>query len=207
MKKTIDQMTREEQEELLKQISLDLKNSLSKERYLHSISTMNKAKELANMYNIDEMIAMLTGLTHDIAKEMSKEEYIEYANKNSIEIDEFDRMQDTMLHGKIGADIVKNKYGFTKEMQDAIFYHTTGRANMTDLDKIIFLADKVEDTRKGGEFDILRNIIKKDGLEKAILWNIETHTIPWLIKNKKLIHPNCIYARNDIINKLEKESD
>ena len=205
MKKQVNEMTREEQEKLLEQIIQDLKKTLSEKRYLHSVSTMKKAKELANLFNEEEMIAMLTALAHDIAKEMTNEEYIEYAQNNNIELDEFDLIQDTMLHGKIGANITARKYGFTQEMQDAIYYHTTGRANMTKLDKIIFLADKTEDTRKGEKYDTLRKIIDEEGLEKAILNITDVHVIPWLLENKKLIHPNCIYARNDIIRKLKNK--
>ena len=71
MKKQVDEMNIQEKEDLLKQIIQDLKMTLSEKRYLHSISTMKKAKELANKYNLDEQIVMLTALAHDIAKEMS----------------------------------------------------------------------------------------------------------------------------------------
>ena len=198
-------MSREEKEELLKRIDEDLKNILSEKRYLHSVSSMKKAKELANEYKEDEMIAMLTTLAHDIAKEMTEDEHREYAKKNGIELDDFDRIQKTMLHGKIGADIVKKKYGFTKEMQDAIFYHTTGRANMTMLDKIVFLADKSEERRTEESADELRKIIKEDGLDRAILWDIDYYSLPRFIEKEKLIHVESIYARNDIIEKLKKK--
>jgi len=203
--KQVNELSREEKEELLKRIDEDLKNILSEKRYLHSVSSMKKAKELANEYKEDEMIAMLTTLAHDIAKEMTEDEHREYAKKNGIELDDFDRIQKTMLHGKIGADIVKKKYGFTKEMQDAIFYHTTGRANMTMLDKIVFLADKSEERRTEESADELRKIIKEDGLDRAILWDIDYYSLPRFIEKEKLIHVESIYARNDIIEKLKKK--
>ena len=197
--KSVNEMTKQEREDLIEIIKQDMKINLSEKRYVHSISTMEKARELAVDYNQDETVAMLAALAHDIAKEMTKEEQYEYAKQNNIELDEFDKMQSTMLHGKVGAHITGKKYGFTKEMQDAIFYHTTGRAGMTILDKIVFLADKAEETRKGEEADTLRKVIKEDGLDKAVLWNTDNHALPWLIEKQKMIHPNCIYARNDII--------
>ena len=203
MKKQVDEMNIQEKEDLLKQIIQDLKMTLSEKRYLHSISTMKKAKELANKYNLDEQIVMLTALAHDIAKEMSSEEYFEYSQKNDIELDEIDKIETIALHGKIGADIAKKKYGFTKEMQDAICYHTTGRANMTLLDEIIYLADKIEDTRDYEEVKQLRKIYENSkNLKEVILWDIDNYTIPKLIESKKLIHTNSIYTRNDIIAKL-----
>lgn len=203
MAKKVDKMNYKEKKLLLKKIMQDLKQILSEDRYLHSVSTMEKAKELAKKYKQDEQIVMLTALSHDIAKEMTNKEYIKYAKENNIEIDEIENIAVRILHGKIGADIVKKKYGFTKKMQDAIYYHTTGRADMTMLDKIVFLADKSEDRRRGKDAQKLRQIIEEKGLDKAILWDIDHNTIPRMIKKQKMIHPNAIFARNDIIAKLK----
>ena len=202
--KQVDKMSKQEQEKLLNQIMQDLKENLSEKRYLHSVSTMEKAKELANQYNQDELIVMLTALAHDNAKEMTDEDYFEYAKQNNIELNELDKLETICLHGKIGADIAGKKYGFTKEMQDAIYYHTTGRANMTLLDKLVFLADKTEDTRQEEDAKKLRTIMNEEGLDRAILWDIDFVSIPKFIKNQRIIHPESIYARNDIIAKLKK---
>lgn len=202
--KQVDKMSKQEQEKLLNQIMQDLKENLSEKRYLHSVSTMKKAKELANQYNQDELIVMLTALAHDNAKEMTDEGYFEYAKQNNIELNEIDKIETVGLHGKIGADIAGKKYGFTKEMQDAIYYHTTGRANMTLLDKLVFLADKTEDTRQEEDAKKLRTIMNEEGLDRAILWDIDFVSIPKFIKNQRIIHPESIYARNDIIAKLKK---
>ncbi len=205
MVKSVDEMNKTEKEELLEIITIDLKAILSEERYLHSISTMKKAKEIAKAHHYDEQIAMLTALAHDIAKEMTNEEYYTYAKENNIPLDEFDYLNVIALHGKVGAHIAWKKYGFTKEMQDAIYYHTTGRANMTLLDKIIYLADKLEDRRNYNEVEELRKIYKdSNNLDKTILWDIDNDTIPKRIEKQKLIHPNSIYARNDILAKNSK---
>lgn len=205
MQKKVEEMNYEEKEQLLKQIINDLKETLSENRYLHCISTMKKAKQMAKKYNQDEQIVMLTAVAHDIAKEIPNEEMIKYARENNIKLDEVDKMATMVLHGKIGADMVAKKYGFTKEMQDAIYYHSTGRANMTMLDKIIFLADKSENRRQGEDADKLRNIIEKEGLDEAILWDIDYYTIPRTIEKKKAIHTESINARNDITMKLKTE--
>ena len=202
--KQVDKMSKQEQEKLLNQIMQDLKENLSEKRYLHSVSTMEKAKELANQYNQDELIVMLTALAHDNAKEMTDEDYFEYAKQNNIELNELDKLETICLHGKIGADIAGKKYGFTKEMQDAIYYHTTGRANMSLLDKLVFLADKTEDTRQEEDAKKLRTIMNEEGLDRAILWDIDFFSIPKFIKNQRIIHPESIYARNYIIAKLKK---
>ena len=187
----------------IEEIKQELKTILSPKRYEHSLGAMEKAIELAEVFGEDKEKVAYTALVHDIAKEMSIEEMLDYALKNGIELTKEDKLITRTLHGIIGADIVKKKYGFTQEMQGAIYYHTTGRENMTLLDKIVFLADKSEKGREGEDAEKLRNVIETEGLDKAILWDIDYYTIPRMINKQKMIHPNSIYARNDIISKLK----
>ena len=187
----------------IEDVKQELEKMLSPKRYEHSIGVMEKAIELAGIYGEDEEKAAYAGLTHDIAKEMTEEEYYKYANENNIDLAEIDKLVPSVLHGIIGADIVAKKYGFTEQMQDAVRYHTTGRPNMTLLDKIIYVADKTEErTRNFKHLDILRDIVKEKGLDEAILYAMEDWTLAKAIENRKLIHPNTILARNDIISKL-----
>lgn len=188
----------------IEEIKEELKTILSEKRYMHCVSTMERAIELARIYGADEKNVAYTALAHDIAKEMTIEEYLEYALKNDIKLTEDDKQATSILHGIIGADIAKKKYNFTKEMQDAIFYHSTGRKEMTLLDKIVFLADKSEKLREGPDADKLRKVIKERGLDEAILWDIDYYTIPRMIEKQKSIHPNSINARNAILAKMKK---
>ena len=190
--------------ENIEKIKEDLKQILSEKRYIHSIGAMEKAIELAKTYGEDEEKSALTALAHDIAKEMTIEEYYKYAEENNIELSKDDKMCTSVLHGIIGADIVKKKYGFTDEMCRAIYYHTTGITNMTTFEKIIFLADKVEErTRPKDKADVIRNIIKEKGLDEAILWIADDYTIPKAIKNMDILHPNTLNVRNEIIEKIK----
>ena len=190
--------------EEIEKIKEDLKQILSEKRYIHSIGAMEKAIELAKVYEEDEEKSALTALTHDIAKEMTVEEYYKYAEENNVELSKDDKMCTSVLHGIIGADIVKKKYGFTDEMCRAIYYHTTGITNLTTFEKIIFLADKVEErTRPKDKADVIRNIIKEKGLDEAILWIADDYTIPKAIKNRGVLHPNTINVRNEIIEKMK----
>ena len=190
-------------EELLNKIDADLKVKLSEKRYNHSVGVMNKALELAKLYNVDLNKAMLVGLAHDIGKELSKEEKLEYVIKNKIEMDEIEKINVGLLHGKIGADICKKEYGFTVDMQDAIKYHTTGNENMDTLAKIIYVADKIEDGRHYKDENKLQNLITtreiaKDNLDEAILYIIDS-SLEFTIQKKELIHPDSIGTRNKII--------
>ena len=77
--------------ELIERIKNDLKENLTEYRYIHSLGVMEMAEELAKVYNVDVESARIAGLLHDIAKEMTKEESLEYVEKNNIAIDEVDR--------------------------------------------------------------------------------------------------------------------
>lgn len=190
----------------IEEIKNELKSNLSEKRYEHSIGVLEKAMELAKIFGEDEEKAAYTALVHDIAKEMTEEELLNYAIENNLALSKYDESIPMVLHGIIGADIVKKKYNFTDEMCDAIYYHTTGRPNMTMLDKIVYVADKSEErTRNSEHANKLREITKKKGLEEAFLFVLEDWTIPKSIEKRKMIHPNSIYARNDIISKMKIE--
>lgn len=190
----------------IESIKEDLKNILSEKRYIHSIGAMEKAIEYAKKYGENEEVVAYTALTHDIAKEMSIEEYYEYAKTNNIKLGKDDIMCPSVIHGIIGADMVKKRYDFTDDMCRAIYYHTTGNINMTTFEKIIFLSDKVEErTRPKDKADVIRNIIEQKGLDEAILWIADDYTIPKAIKNCSIIHPLTINVRNEIIEKINKQ--
>ena len=196
-------------EELLKKIDYDLKKELSERRYMHSIGVMKKAEELAKIYKLDINKAKLVGLSHDIGKELSKADKIRYCKENNIEIDEVEKINIELLHSKIGADICKKRYDFTIDMQNAIKYHTTGsgKREMTLFEKIIFVSDKIEESRKYKsedkmkELEEIRKIAKVD-LDKALLSLIDS-SIEFTIQKKELIHPDSIFTRNKHNNEYE----
>ena len=190
-------------EEIIEKVKNDLKQILSERRYEHSIGVMNMSGELAEIYNVDIETAKLAGLLHDNAKEMSEDEMLKYVEKNNIEITEFERLNFKILHGKIGADIAKKKYGVSEQIAKAIEYHTTTSPEMDILAKIIYVSDKVELTRKSEKFDIEpeRKLAKID-LDKALLLIID-NTTKYLIDNNKMIAVESIETRNKLL--LAKE--
>ena len=195
-------------EELLNIINEDLKEELSEKRYNHSIGVMKKSVELAEIYDADINKAKLTGLAHDIGKELSKEEKLEYAKNNNLDVDEIEKKNIGLLHGKIGADICKKRYDFTQDMQDAIRYHTTGsgKKDMKLLDKIIFLADKIEENRVykyGKQMKALEELRKlaNENLDLAIVKAID-NSLVYTIEKGELIHPDSVITRNKLITAL-----
>ena len=185
--------------ELIDKIKYDLKNILSERRYIHSLGVMEMSVQLAKIYHVDEEKAKIAGLLHDNAKEMTAEELLKYVDDNDIQISEVERINTKILHGKVGADIAKKKYGISKEIQEAIEYHTTTNPNMTTLDKIVFVADKIELNRKSATYDIEteRELAKKD-LDEAVIFIINSN-ITSLIQKDKLINEESIQTRNKLM--------
>lgn len=186
--------------ELIDEIDKYLQETLSKKRYTHSVGVMKRAEELAKIYGIDEYKASLCGLAHDIAKEMKKEASFKYVEKNNIYIDDVEKIKPGLLHGKIGADIVKRRFGFSDDMQKAIEYHITANPEMDMLAKIIFVADKTELGRDAySEYNVAyERKLSNEDIDEAILYIIKDHTRSMLDENK-IIHPKSIETRNKII--------
>lgn len=184
----------------IENIQEELKEILSEKRYMHSLGTMKMAQILSKKYDVDEEKAALVGLVHDIAKEFTKEKSLNYITKNKIQLDKIEEKNYSLWHAKIGAIFAKEKYQFTNDMQEAIRYHTTGHPNMDKLAKIIYVADKTEETRSYSEVEQVRKLALQN-LDEAIIF-ILNYDIQRNIDKNRLIHPNSILIRNELMFKL-----
>ena len=180
--------------ELLKE---EIKEKLTEKRYAHSIGVMEMCEKLGTQYGGDVKRAKLVGLVHDMAKEMTDEEMLEYVKKNKIKITETEKAIPQILHGKIAADLAKKKYDFDDEMCTAIACHTTGKENMTLLQKILFVADKTDETRKYEGAEELRSLAF-ESLDKAVIKNIDD-TLKINIDKGKVIIEESIKTRNYLL--------
>lgn len=193
--------------ELLERIKEDLKSQLSEKRYIHSVGVMNKAKELAKRYGESEEKAELAGLLHDNAKEMPMDKALTFAKENNIELDEIEKENLVLIHGKIGAEIARQKYGIDDDVYNAIKYHTTTDKRMNNLAKIVYISDKIEDNRKSDLYDIEyeRTLASKD-IDNTLIYLIGQN-IKSLIDRQILIHPKALETRNYILMKKENKEE
>ncbi len=173
-----------------------VKDSVSEYRFKHIEAVVKRAMEYATIYGVDIETVRLVALAHDIAKERTKEQIEADCQKYKISFDAIEAVTPALWHAKIGAFICKEEFGFTEDMVNAILYHTTGRANMTLLEKIIYLADATEETR---EETLLKYvpIIKKDinqGMYEVIKFSLNR-----LLCRGSRIHENTIACYNDIL--------
>lgn len=129
-------------------IKKTLHNQQDGARYEHTLGVVETAVSLAKQYGADEDKARLAALLHDVAKPISADKKIKLCHENHLPISEAERANPSLLHAKLGACIAKETYNvLDEEVLDAIRYHTTGRSNMTLLDKIIYIADYIEPNR------------------------------------------------------------
>ena len=133
----------------IEQIKKDLKNNLSDFRYEHSVLVAKEAKKLARNYHLDEEKAYIAGLVHDIAKEFTYEENVKWVEKYHLSRELLLPKFKKIIHADIGAVVVKEWYSLDEEVCNAVRYHTIGHVPMSELDKIVFVADKI--ARKGSD--------------------------------------------------------
>ena len=126
-----------------------LKEHLSEERYIHTLGVEECAKELARMYGINPDKAAFAGLLHDCAKCMSNEKRLSICEKHNISVNKIERKNPFLLHAKVGSYIAMQKFHVhDSDTVNAILNHTTGRPDMSLLEKIIYVADYIEPGRK-----------------------------------------------------------
>lgn len=152
------------------QLSELLGKFLGKKRMAHSISVAKNAAKLARLYAPDkEQDAWIAGLLHDHAKKLEGRRFIKVARDFDIEVCELEEQEPSLLHGKVGAAMLKGRFGIeTPRVCLAIADHVTGRPGMGLLSKLLYVADQIADDREFEGVAELRTIAKVD-LEQAVL--------------------------------------
>lgn len=164
----------------MKKIKKYLKKHLTKERYHHTLGVAYTAISLAMRYNPDirnsNFIkkAEIAGMLHDCAKCMDNDKKLRICKENHISYSQFEWNHPYLLHGKVGAYIAKSRFGIDdNDILQAITWHTTGRPNMSLLEKIVFIADYIEPSRRPvPELDKIRQLAFIDideAVEKVLL--------------------------------------
>ena len=175
-----------------------LRANLNDERYEHSVGTAEAAEKLAEKFGLDKEKAYFTGLIHDCAKCLPKDETAEILKSSELAEGELENPK--THHAPAGAYIAKKEFGVNdEEILSAIRWHTIGKLNMTDFEKIIFLADKIENRTRPDEYrkPILEALNTK-GLNAAILKCYE-NTIKSLVDRKLTICTLTVDIYNELL--------
>lgn len=149
----------------LEKLRRAMEKELSAGRYTHTLGVAYTAASLAMAHGEAMDKAMTAGLLHDCAKSMHGSELVAICEKGHLSMNAAERSNPTaLLHAKAGAYLAEHKYGVTDgDILNAIRYHTTGRPDMSKLEKIIYIADYIEPGRKQlAELEMIRRIAFQD---------------------------------------------
>lgn len=164
----------------------------------HSLGVSKTAEELALRFCADPVKARTAGLLHDCARELANKTLLKYAESFGILVNDVEQAHPTLLHGPVGAYLVRHEYGLSdEEILGSIYWHTTGRPCMTVLEKIIFLADYIEENRHFPGVELLRDLAKTD-LDKAVLAGYDM-TLRHIIDQGGIIHTSSVEGRNYLL--------
>lgn len=174
---------------------------LDEKRVPHVQGCEQEAVRLAERWGEDKELAAEAGILHDITKKLKGPEQLLLCEEYGIITDVEERINIKLLHAKTGAAFARDKFGICDEVYSAIWWHTTGRENMTLLEKIVYMADYIEPTRCFEGVDELRRLAYEDidaamikglvmSLDDLAQRNYEPHpnsikALEWLQKNKK----------------------
>lgn len=167
---------------------------LKHKRIPHVLGTEQEAIRLAERYGADVQKARVAALLHDSTKKLEMDEQLALCRKYNIQLDELEQHALKLLHAKTGAALARDVFGVDEEIYQAIWWHTTGHAHMTLLEKIIYLADYIEPSRDFPGVDALRKTCYED-LDKGLLMGLEM-TIQEMTELGSPVHRATLEARD-----------
>lgn len=174
----------------------DIRERLSDFRYYHSLEVAKSAEKLAEKYGCDPEKAYIAGLSHDVLKELSEEEYFKIFSESGISLTAVEKSAPKLWHAMAGAEYLK-KYGFSEDIISAVRYHTTGKEGMSLLEKILFVADFISLDRSYNGVDDMRKraeISLEYCMEEGLRFTIEE-----LAAKDLPIHPDTVACYNEIL--------
>lgn len=167
-------------------------DNLSRKRFAHTLAVAHTARYLAKIHHLDAAKAEIAGLLHDCAKCMPLKEMQRIARDHSLTRDEELLSSGSLLHSLVGSFVAATEYGvMDPDILRAIACHTTGKADMTQLDMAVYLADKIEPTRPSYPLLDKVRMMAHLSLERALFTSMEG-TVSYVQKGGKSVHPQTL---------------
>lgn len=174
-----------------------LAEKLNEKRYYHSLCVADEAKRLAEKYGADSEKCFLAGLLHDITKNLPAEEHLQIFETFGIMLTA-EEGSFKLWHAISGEAYIKNILNITdSEILDAVRYHTTAKADMSLITKILYLADYTSRDRDYPDVDVMR-VLVDSSLEEALKYSLK-YTISDLLSENRVIHPDTLAAYNEVM--------
>ena len=173
---------------------------LDEYRYVHSLGVARAAKELAKRYGEDEERAYFAGLVHDITKNTPYEEQLQIIENGGIILNSEEKNNKKLLHAISGSEFLRQELSVTdEEIISAVRYHTTGKSDMTVLEKIIYIADFISAERSFNGVEYMRRLAF-ESLDKAAMYAVD-FCIPDLVSRRQVLHLDSVRLYNELIEK------
>lgn len=178
-----------------KDIVVSLRSRLTDDRFFHSLNVAEQAKKLACIYGEDEDKAYLAGLVHDCTKNTPPAEQLKIIENGGIVLSELEQKSPKLWHAISGSVFIQSEYGIDdKDIISAVRYHTTGKSDMTMLEKIVYVADFTSKERDYAEVEQIRFLAETD-INKAVFEGA-VFTVESLKKRGLAVHPDTIDTMN-----------
>ncbi|GAX89226.1 bis(5'-nucleosyl)-tetraphosphatase (symmetrical) YqeK [Effusibacillus lacus] len=178
-----------------------VKAELKEKRFRHVEGVVQTADRLARIHGANPEHARLAAWIHDFCRQWPKEKLVQTAKDMNIEEQYFEMPE--LLHGHIAAGLAPQEFGITDEdVLNAARFHTSGRTNMSLLEKVVYLADAIEPGRKYPAVEEIRKVAEED-LDLALALSFD-NTIEYLIQRREPIFPLTVIARNGIWRKVKE---
>ena len=179
-----------------------LKGKLNEDRFIHSMGVADTAVRLAEKFGGDKDKAYIAGLLHDVMKNETAEEQLKIMKKDGIILSQAERNNPKLWHAMSGAAFIKHELGVTDpDIVNAVRYHTTGRAGMSLLEKIIYTADFISPERNYPDVDVMRSL-SFESLDKGDLYSLQ-FSLKKLSESKLVIHTDSVDFYNELVIKLK----
>ena len=172
-----------------------LRARLVEDRFFHSLNVAQMAKELAAIYGEDEEKAYYAGLVHDCTKNTAPEKQLEIMEQGGLQLTDLEHNSPKLWHAMSGSIFMQSAYEITDPaMVSAVRYHTTGKAAMSLLEKIIYIADFTSAERDYPGVEQMRHFAHTD-LDKAVFEGA-AFTVKMLQQSGLPVHPDTLAAKD-----------
>lgn len=176
-----------------------LRPLMGEKRFHHSVEVAREAVRLAQRWGADPRKAQTAGILHDICKEFPRQAQLQWARKSGIILDDLTLQMPRLWHGPAAAGYIAQELSVDdRDILNAVAYHTSGRAEMSRLEKIIYLADLTSAERDYPDVDQMRQAVDRS-LEEGMAYSLR-YTVARLAQEGEIITPDtyrayCCYRR------------
>lgn len=180
------------------EMKIEVQSMMGEERWEHTLGVVTTAEDLAQRYGESLEKVQIAGLLHDCAKDLPRNNLLKFIEDFGIVLDRVEADVPSLWHAPVGAVLAHKWFGVEDtDILAAIRYHTVGRARMSRLEKIIYVADMIEPQRQFPEVDRLRSLSRFD-LDQGCLAAFDA-SIRYVIQKGVLLHPGTVEARNELL--------